>query len=60
MSATSPAPETFQLTGSETLVVTTHTAELLEVEASWDAGAKAPPPHLHPSQASGSSSTRAS
>jgi mannose-6-phosphate isomerase-like protein (cupin superfamily) len=43
-------PETFQLTGSETLTVTVETQELLEVEARWNAGAKPPPPHLHPSQ----------
>ena len=42
--------ETFQLTGSERLTVTAHTPELLEVEASWDADATAPPPHLHPAQ----------
>lgn len=42
--------ETFRLTGSETLTVTAHTPELLEVEAEWAAGAKPPPPHLHPAQ----------
>jgi quercetin dioxygenase-like cupin family protein len=42
--------ETFQLTGSERLTVTVHTPELLEVEAAWETGATAPPPHLHPSQ----------
>jgi mannose-6-phosphate isomerase-like protein (cupin superfamily) len=45
-----PESETFRLTGSETLTVTAHTPELLEVEAEWRAGAKPPPPHLHPSQ----------
>lgn len=44
------ASETFQLTGSERLTVTAHTPELLEVEAEWAAGAKPPPPHLHPAQ----------
>ncbi|HWI71142.1 MAG TPA: cupin domain-containing protein [Baekduia sp.] len=44
-------PETLQLTGSETLAVTTDTPELLEVEATWEGGhGKPPPPHLHPSQ----------
>ena len=43
-------PETLQLTGHESVTVTVDTFELLEVEASWDAGAKAPPAHLHPSQ----------
>jgi mannose-6-phosphate isomerase-like protein (cupin superfamily) len=49
-SQSAPAPETFQLTGSERLTVTIDTPELLEVEAAWEAGSKAPPPHLHPSQ----------
>ena len=44
------APERLQLTGSETLTVTVYTPELLEVEATWDAGAKPPPPHRHPEQ----------
>lgn len=34
----------------ETLRIVSETSELLEVEASWGATPKPPPPHLHPSQ----------
>ena len=42
--------DTLKLTPHETLTIVRSDPEVLEVEASYGAGGKPPPPHLHPSQ----------
>jgi mannose-6-phosphate isomerase-like protein (cupin superfamily) len=44
------AGQDLHLTEHETLRIIGRTPEELEVEATWDPGAKPPPAHLHPSQ----------
>ena len=43
-------PETYHLTPHESVTVTSHSPDLLEVEGSWSANGSAPPPHFHPDQ----------
>lgn len=40
----------YHLTAHESVTVTSHTPDLLEVESVWSGGGSAPPPHFHPAQ----------